>query len=74
MHASLLRNGPSGGNLADVKRLNTVAMGLDPVALDAWAAEQVGFRAEQIEYIQLAQQRGMGTADFRSLSPVELST
>jgi uncharacterized protein (DUF362 family) len=70
----LLRNGPSGGNLADVKRLDTIAMGLDPVATDAWAAEQIGFRAAQIEYLTLAEQRGLGTTDFRSLSPIELST
>jgi uncharacterized protein (DUF362 family) len=68
------RNGPEGGNLADVKRLDTIAISLDPVAVDAWAAELLGFGVGQMDYIRLAAERGLGTPDFRSLSPVELTT
>ena len=68
----LVRNGPSGGNLGDVKKLGALALSLDPVAVDAWAATELGFDPASIEYIQLAAQWGLGTANFASLSPVEL--
>lgn len=62
------------GNLAAVKRLDTIAVSFDPVAVDAWAATAIGFDPAQIEHVLLAQKMGLGTADFRSLSPVELQT
>lgn len=70
----LLRNGPRGGNLADVKRLDTIALSFDPVAVDAWAATQLGFDPADIEHVQLAQSRGLGTTDFKSLAPIEIQT
>jgi uncharacterized protein (DUF362 family) len=69
----LLRNGPSGGNLADVKRLDTVALSFDPVAVDAWAAYQLGFDPAQIQYLVLGARRGLGKLDWRSLRPVEIN-
>jgi uncharacterized protein (DUF362 family) len=68
----IVRNGPRGGSLGDVKKLDAVALSFDPVAVDAWAATELGFDPATIEYIQLAAQRGLGTANFASLSPVEL--
>lgn len=70
----LLRNGPVGGNLADVKRLDTIAVSFDPVAVDAWAATALGFDPAAIEHVQLAARTGLGTADVKSLSPVEITT
>jgi len=69
----LQRNGPTGGNLDDVKRVDAVAVSLDPVAADAWAATQLGFDPKTIGHVVLASSRGLGTADFASLSPVEIS-
>jgi uncharacterized protein (DUF362 family) len=69
----LQRNGPTGGNLDDVKRVDAVAVSLDPVAADAWAATQLGLDPKAIGHIALAEKRGLGVANFASLSPVEIS-
>jgi uncharacterized protein (DUF362 family) len=68
----LQRNGPTGGNLDDVKRVDAVAVSLDPVAADAWAATQLGLDPKTIGHIALAEKRGLGVVDFASLSPVEI--
>jgi uncharacterized protein (DUF362 family) len=69
----LQRGGPSGGNLDDVKRVDAVAVSLDPVAADAWAATVLGFDPRSIGHIALAEKRALGTADLASLSPVEIN-
>ncbi len=61
----LVRNGPGGGNLADVALQRTLIAGTDPVALDAYAAKawwDLDWRT--LRYLQLAAGRGLGTADF----------
>ena len=70
----LLRNGPRGGNLDDVKVENAVAVALDPVAVDAWATELLGKRTSQVAYLAMAEQLGLGKIDYKSLNPVELKT
>ncbi len=65
----LVRNGPQGGNLADVREENALAASVDPVAIDAWAAELLGAKLSDVEYIALAEKKGLGTADYRSLKP-----
>jgi uncharacterized protein (DUF362 family) len=70
----LMRNGPQGGNLADVKEIGAVAASIDPVAADAWACDLVGARREQLpEYLRVAERMGLGRTDFRSLGPVDIS-
>ena len=63
----LMRNGPTGGSLGDVKEVRAVAASIDPVALDAWGIEQLEQRLEDIQFMALAQERGIGVADWRSL-------
>lgn len=64
----LLRNGPTGGNLEDVVLKKTVVAGTDPVALDAYVAKAYwNLDPEHLPYLQLAANRGLGTADFESL-------
>jgi uncharacterized protein (DUF362 family) len=70
----LLRNGPVGGNLDDVKRLDSIAVSVDPVAADAWAANELGFDVAKVGYLALAEKLGLGRVDFRSLGPVEVTT
>jgi uncharacterized protein (DUF362 family) len=69
----LLRNGPAGGNLDDVKRLAAVAVSLDPVAVDAWAASELGFDLSKVEFLAVAQKLGVGSLDFKSVGPVEIT-
>jgi uncharacterized protein (DUF362 family) len=70
----LMRNGPLGGNIADLKELGMVAASVDPVAVDVWAAGLLAAKPSQVPYLKLAAERHLGRLDFRSLGAVELST
>jgi uncharacterized protein (DUF362 family) len=60
----LLRKGPQGGNLADVKQLDTLLASTDPVAVDAYACTLFDMKPEQIPIIAAAAKRGMGEMDL----------
>ena len=71
----LMRNGPEGGSFADVKQLNTVAVGVDPIAMDAWAWSLVGAPRQELPgYLGLGQTMGLGQVDYKALQPVEILT
>lgn len=63
----LMRNGPTGGSMGDVKLAKAVAAGTDPVALDAWACLEVEQSMDQIPFIRMAEERGIGSVDWRNL-------
>ena len=65
----LVANGPVGGNLADVRRKDTVAAGTDQVAIDAFGATLLGYKPQEIGYIVEGNARRLGTMDFESLKP-----
>ncbi|NLH73186.1 MAG: DUF362 domain-containing protein [Verrucomicrobia bacterium] len=64
----LLRNGPTGGRIEDVDVQMQVAAGIDPVALDAWGAERLGVKPNEIGTITKGQEFGLGKMDYRTLS------
>jgi uncharacterized protein (DUF362 family) len=71
----LMRHGPQGGSLADVKLVNAVAASIDPVAVDAWACELLDLSPQNLpKYLHLGEDMGLGQVDYRSLQPVELVT
>lgn len=63
----LMRNGPTGGSASDVIPGNTVVASTDQVAIDSFGAELLGLDREAVKYIALAEEKGLGTADYRSL-------
>jgi len=64
----LLRNGPTGGNLADVFQENTLIAGTDPVAIDAYAAKTYwNLDSFRIRFLQLAQERGLGKTNYHQV-------
>ncbi len=70
----LRRNGPQGGNLADVDLRKTIAASTDPVALDAWAGETFfGFTPDRLPYLALAEKYGLGSAAFASLPVTDIT-
>ena len=70
----LMRNGPRGGNLADVKAFGALAAGVDPVALDAWACGLLDTPEAKLPgYLALGEQLGLGQVDYRALSPIEIT-
>jgi uncharacterized protein (DUF362 family) len=64
----LMRSGPTGGSLADVEQKNTVIASLDPVALDAYAAKAWwNLDVPRLRFLRMAEERGVGRADFSAL-------
>lgn len=71
----LMDTGPEGGSLSHVQQLRMVAAGVDPVALDAWAFSLFGKRLEDLpEFFRIAEEMGLGQADYSALSPVTIMT
>lgn len=69
----LMNNGPTGGNLDDVRLQNTVIASADIVAADAYAASLFGLKGEDIGYIQAAAKMGLGIADLTALKIEEIA-
>jgi uncharacterized protein (DUF362 family) len=62
----LTAHGPQGGNTADVKRLDTILASTDIIALDAFGAELLGRRPEEIATVRAGFERGLGEIDYRN--------
>jgi uncharacterized protein (DUF362 family) len=63
----LMNNGPQGGNLSDVKQIDTIIAGVDPVAVDAYGATLFDLRPEQLGFLKEAQARGLGKLNLAEL-------
>lgn len=68
----LMRNGPQGGNVADAKEMRTLIASIDQVAADAYGCQLIGRTPEEIPYIKMAEERGLGTMNWKSLRWVEV--
>jgi uncharacterized protein (DUF362 family) len=66
---AMLTNGPTGGSISDLKPVNTMVVGTDQVAVDAFGATLLDKQAGDLGYIAKAAALGLGTEDWRSLSP-----
>ena len=66
----LTANGPQGGDLADVKKLDTLIASADIVAADSYAATLFGFRPEEIPTIVAGARRGLGIMDLNKVKKV----
>ena len=64
----LLRNGPQGGRLSDAQLFKTVVAGVDYVAVDALGATFFEIKPEELPYLQLASERGIGSIDLENLN------
>ncbi len=69
----LTANGPTGGNLNDVKQLDTVIASTDIVAADSYAATLFDVRPEDLPCIQAGAQRGLGRSDLKNLRIEEIN-
>jgi len=70
---TLMSNGPTGGNLNDVKMSNTIIASADIVAADSYAATLFGKTGTDIGYIRSAANMGLGTMDLNSIKIEEFS-
>ncbi|GHV12004.1 hypothetical protein FACS189491_04230 [Spirochaetia bacterium] len=64
----LTRNGPGGGNLADVNQMGSMIISPDIVAADSAAFALVGRSQGQVEYVRIASEAGMGQMDLSKLN------
>jgi uncharacterized protein (DUF362 family) len=69
----LTNNGPTGGNLADVKLMNTVIASHDIVAADAYATTLFGLTGNDLPAVRAGVQMGLGTDDLKSIKVQEIS-
>lgn len=69
----LTANGPQGGNLADVRQLNTVVAGRDQVAVDAYGATLFGLKGTALGYVVAGHKAGLGVMDLAKLRIKKLS-
>ena len=69
----LMNHGPSGGNLDDVKKLDTVIVSPDIVSADSYATTLFGLQPGDIAYIAAATKMGLGNSDLSSLRIEEIA-
>ena len=69
----LTANGPTGGNLKDVEKPDTVIAGTDIVAVDSYATSLFGLQPDDIPYIKIAAGMGLGSNDLSKLEIKEIT-
>lgn len=68
----LTNHGPTGGNLDDVKKLDTIIISPDIVAADSFACTLFDRHPSDLEYIQAAVAMGLGQSDLSKLKIEEI--
>jgi uncharacterized protein (DUF362 family) len=68
----LTANGPTGGNLDDVKRLDTIIASVDVVAADTYAATLFDLTPADVPYLQLSAEMGLGQSDLKAITIEEI--
>jgi uncharacterized protein (DUF362 family) len=68
-----MANGPTGGDLNDVKELDTIIASADIVAADSYATTLFGLQPEDIPYIKAGTAMGLGRSDLANLKIEEIS-
>jgi uncharacterized protein (DUF362 family) len=63
----LTANGPQGGWLPDVKRLDTIVAGRDQVAVDAYGTTLFGMKEGTLGCVRIGQQRRLGSMNVSKM-------
>lgn len=69
----LVANGPTGGNLDDVKKLDMLIASPDIVAADAYAATLFGLRPDDLAYVRAGAAAGLGQSNLSNLAIEEVN-
>ena len=69
----LTANGPTGGNLNNVRQMNTVIASHDIVAADSYAATLFGKTARDVPIVYAGARRGLGTMDLSGIKIAEIA-
>ncbi|MBN2099024.1 MAG: DUF362 domain-containing protein [Dehalococcoidia bacterium] len=69
----LMNSGPTGGNLSDVKLMNTIIASHDIVAADSYGATLFGMTGNDLPIVRGGARRGLGTTDLSSIKIEEIA-
>lgn len=69
----LMAWGPTGGSLGDVKKMDTVVVSQDIVALDSYTATLFEMKPDDLEYVRAAVAMGLGRSDLENLRIEEIN-
>ncbi len=69
----LTAHGPTGGNLGDVRKLDTVIVTPDIVTADSYAATLFGLKPQDLAYVRAATEMGLGRSDLANLKIEEIA-
>jgi len=70
----LMKNGPTGGRLSDVKPMGTIVAGTDMVAVDSYGYTHLMERdLAELTYIHKAHERGLGNKNWQALPHREVT-
>jgi len=69
----MMDNGPIGYALSDVKKMDTVIVSQDMVAIDAYTTRLFGMKPEDLDYVVCATEMGLGRSDVENLRIEEFS-
>ena len=68
-----MANGPTGGNLKDVRKLDTIIASADIVAADSYATALFGLKPADVPHIIKATDMGLGISDLGRLNIKEIT-
>jgi uncharacterized protein (DUF362 family) len=68
----LMRNGPQGGNIDDAKDMHTIIATTDQVAADAYGCTLIGQHRDNMPYLKMGHDRGIGTMYWENLRVKEV--
>lgn len=69
----LMAHGPSGGNLGDVRKADTIIASTDIVAADSYAATLFGFTGDNLTYVKKGHKMGLGNKNLDQLKIEEFN-
>jgi uncharacterized protein (DUF362 family) len=67
----LTANGPNAGTPDDIKLVGQVIAGSDPVAVDSYASTIFGLTGEDIGYVKIGHEMGLGEIDLSKVKKIE---
>ncbi len=68
----LMRNGPQGGNIDDTRVMNTIIASVDQIAADALGCTLIGQHRDNLPYLKMGHDRGLGTMFYETLRVKEV--
>jgi uncharacterized protein (DUF362 family) len=69
----LMNNGPTGGNLNDVRQMDTIIASHDIVAADSYGATLFGKTGDDLPIVRGGAERGLGTMNLSSIKIEEIA-